>query len=78
MFGSSETRFSLSIITAIAGAMTTVLVVGCNSERTAPLPIEAKTPGELRPPAGAPGAQPLPKNVNPNAPRSIKDVQPKQ
>ncbi len=52
------------------------LVAGCG-ERTEPLPAEAKTPGELRPPTFTPEKAALAKNVNPKGARSIKDVQSK-
>ncbi len=77
MLGLWELRRTYPIRAAISGFVMAALVAGCGSDRREPLPEQAKTPGELKPPNLPKGSQPLAKNVNPNAPRSIKEMQPK-
>ena len=68
-----RTGFVLAATGFLVGAG---LVSGC-SEGREPLPAQAKTPGELKPPPLGRDAQPVAKNVNQEAPRSIKEIQPK-
>jgi hypothetical protein len=70
-------RRTLPMLTTAGGLVAGALVAGCGSERTEPLPAEAKTPGQLRPPNLARDKQPLAKNVNLKAPSSIKELQTK-
>jgi hypothetical protein len=72
------TRVSIRILPKVilmGSLVAPSLFAGCG-ERTAPLPAEAKTPGELKVPNLAQQTKPLAKNVNLKAPRSIKEVQP--
>jgi hypothetical protein len=52
------------------------LLPGCGSDRSGPLPAEAKIPGELKPPTYTDDKNAVAKNVNLKAARSIKDLQP--
>jgi hypothetical protein len=63
-------------IAAIEGLVAAAFVSGC-SEGREPLPVEARTPGELKAPPLGRDAQPVAKSVNQQAPRSIKEIQPK-
>jgi len=76
MLGSREFRRAFCKLTAMGGLAAVTLVSGCGEGRE-PLPIEAKTPGELKPRPLGRDAQPVAKNVNQQAPRSIKEIQSK-
>jgi hypothetical protein len=73
MLGLRKLRPTICILMIIGAVTAAAGLSGCSSERREPLPPEAKTPGELKPPKLPKG--PLAKNVNPNAPRSIKELQ---
>ena len=70
-----QSRRTLPLFTLMGGLMAGGFLPGCGSERRVPLPVEAKTPGELRLPKIPQDHKALAKNVNPNAPRSIKELQ---
>ncbi len=73
VFKSSSRGFP-NLATTI-GLVAGVLISGCGSERREPLPAEAKTPGELRVPKFPQDKQAIAKTINPNAPRSVKELQ---
>jgi hypothetical protein len=67
---------ALPLFLVIAGLAAGGLLNGCG-EAARPVPPEATKRGTLSPPNPAQGAQPVAKNVNLKAPRSIKELQPK-
>jgi hypothetical protein len=69
-------RRTFSLVVAVAVWPAGVLP-GCGSDRREPLPVEAKTPGQLKVPEFPVDKKSLAKNVNPKAARSIKDLQSK-